>query len=182
MKTKSWKLHLLIILLGIALDQSTKIWAVKTFSSPSGEVNYHHTMKIAGDWIQFRLVYNRGAAFGLQPQKIFSFLNPTVFYGIISLIAITILFLFYKKIPPEEFSTQIGICLIVAGAFGNIIDRFRIHKVVDFIDVGIPQIQPRWPTFNVADSLVCIGVGCILILPLVLKKSAKDEKQVEANH
>ncbi|MFC1584109.1 signal peptidase II [Fibrobacterota bacterium] len=170
LRSKNWKAHIIIIFLGLLSDQITKIWAVKEFSFPTGRINYQHTIQVIGEWVQFRLVYNSGAAFGLQPQKLIAFLHPTLFYGIISLIAITILFFFYRNLPARETWTQIGVCLIIAGAFGNIIDRFRLHKVVDFIDAGIPGFDPRWPTFNVADSMVCIGVGIILITPLFQRK------------
>ena len=58
LKSKNWKLHLLIIFIGLILDQSTKYWAVKEFSLPSGDINYAYTIQIAGEWMRFRLVYN----------------------------------------------------------------------------------------------------------------------------
>ena len=172
-QTKNWKLHILIVLVGIFLDQSTKLWAVKTFTAPSGEVNYQHKVEVIGEYVQFRLVYNKNAAFGIAIQKSVPFLNPTVFYSIMYAVAITVLFMFYRKVPHEETYTQLGICSILAGAFGNLIDRFVRGQVVDFIDAEFPDIfrLERWPTFNVADSLVCIGVGCILIMGFFQKKT-----------
>jgi signal peptidase II len=50
---------------------------------------------------------------------------------------------------------------LVGGALGNLIDRFRIGHVVDFLDVYVGR--HHWPVFNVADSLICIAVGWIVL-------------------
>jgi len=190
-KEKAWKFHLGIVLSGWFTDQLTKFFAIKKFSLSGGEIDYLNVQHIVGELIQFRLVYNTGAAFGMQPQKIIPFLHPTLFYTFISVIALAVLILFYLKIPPKEKWTHIGVAMITAGAFGNLTDRLRLNKVVDFIDVEFPNIaidaftflgfhfkgiyMDRWPTFNVADSLVCIGVGVIFVVSFGRKKE-KEEK------
>jgi len=196
LRGKAWKFHLGIVLLGWFADQLTKFWAVKKFTLPSGDIDYLHVQQIIGELIQFRLVYNSGAAFGMQPQKIIPFLHPTLFYTLISALALTVLVIFYLKIPPKENWTHIGVALITAGAFGNLTDRLRLDRVVDFIDVEFPNIaiepfrilgihfkgiyMDRWPTFNVADSMVCIGVGVIFAVSFVQKRGSvpKGEKGV----
>ena len=81
-----------------------------------------------------------------------------------------------------------GVALITSGAFGNLTDRLRIHKVVDFIDWEFPNIaidpfsflgiqfgglyMDRWPTFNIADALVCVGVSIIFAVSFSKKKEA----------
>jgi signal peptidase II len=60
--------------------------------------------------------------------------------------------------------------MIVCGALGNFVDRMRIGKVVDFIDCDFPDfIMLRWPTFNVADCFVTVGVAVVLLAPLIYK-------------
>ncbi len=161
----------MLILIGLVIDQITKIWAVSTFSLPSGAINYAKSISVIGQWFQLKLIYNEGAAFGLQPQKIATWMHPTLFFGLISAIAIIGLFFFYRSIPNHDKASQWGIALIISGAFGNLADRLRLSKVVDFLDVGIPGVDPRWPTFNIADSLVCVGVAIIILWPMFQKKS-----------
>ena len=72
------------------------------------------------------------------------------------------LYYFFQK--DTRLFNLTGFALIISGAFGNLIDRLTMGKVVDFIDVGINQ-NLRWPIFNVADSFVTIGViGLIIYL------------------
>jgi signal peptidase II len=153
-------------------DQLTKIWARHQFSLPSGEPDYFRSLQVVGEWVQFRLVYNLGAAFGMKPQGLLPFLHPTVFFGLFSLVAIGVLVAYYRRLGPDEAWLKSGVVLILSGAAGNLIDRIAMHKVTDFIDVGLPNFHPRWPTFNVADSCVCVGVGILLILPMILKKTS----------
>jgi signal peptidase II len=162
-----------LLLVTVLLDQWTKWWARHQFSLPSGEPDYYQSLSILGDWLHFRLVFNHGAAFGMKPQSLLPFLHPTLFYGLFSIVAITILVLYYLRLRPFEGWLKSGVVLILSGAFGNLIDRVTMHKVTDFIDVGIPGFQPRWPTFNIADSCVCIGVGILLIAPMFLSKKAE---------
>jgi len=154
-----------------ALDQATKFWSRTVFSLPNGEPDYFKTLQVLGDWLQFRLVYNSGAAFGIRPQNILPFLHPTLFYGLFSLAAIIILGIYFRKLAPGDSASRIGIILILAGAAGNLIDRLCFHKVTDFIDAGIPGFFPRWPTFNVADSSVCIGMGILILFPMFAPRS-----------
>jgi lipoprotein signal peptidase len=174
---KNWKLHALVALVGVILDQWTKLVAVSAYALPNGEPDYTKYTAVIGDFFQFRLVYNYGAAFGSTPQKIAPFLNPTIFFLITSILALGLLFFFYRRLPISDKAHQMGVVLITSGAFGNLIDRMRLHKVVDFIDVDIPDIvlgsfeMTRWPTFNIADVLICIGVGVLIFWPSPSKKS-----------
>ncbi len=172
-------LRLALFALTLGVDQLTKIWARQHFSLPSGEPEYFKAIPIVGEWLQFRLIYNHGAAFGMRPQELLPFLHPTLFYTLFSLIAIGVLFGYYRRLQPQEGWLKAGVLLILSGAAGNLIDRVTMHKVTDFIDVGIPNFQPRWPIFNVADSCVCVGVGILLILPMFLKKPEAMTKPVE---
>jgi signal peptidase II len=65
------------------------------------------------------------------------------------------------RVPQQYTLTLWGLCLIMAGALGNAIDRFWLGQVIDFIDVH--WYTYHWPAFNVADSSICIGVGLLLL-------------------
>jgi signal peptidase II len=115
-------------------------------------------------------VYNYGAAFGMKPQNALPFLHPVVFYVLFSVAAILFLVLYHRRLGAQEKAARAGILLILAGAFGNLIDRVALHRVTDFIDAGIPGFSPRWPVFNIADSSVCIGIALLLVPPLFAKR------------
>ena len=157
----------------LAADQWTKHLARAVFGFPGGEPDYFHVKQVLGEWLQFRLIYNTGAAFGMKPQQFLPFLNPTVFYVVFSTVAIGFLFFLYRKLPREDMWQKAGLTLILSGAFGNLIDRLRFHKVTDFIDVGIPGYPWRWPTFNIADSCVCVGVAMILLSSWIPRKALR---------
>jgi signal peptidase II len=159
----------LLVLATLAADQATKHIARTHYSHPDGSPDYFKVTEVAGQWLQFRLVYNSGAAFGMKPQGILPFLHPTLFFALFSAVAIGVLFYYYRKLSPGEGWQKAGVALILSGAFGNLIDRLMLHKVTDFIDVGLPG-GARWPTFNIADSCVCVGVALILAAPLLMRK------------
>ena len=154
----------------LAVDQWTKYLARAHFGYPDGEPDYFKVKYVIGEWLQFRLIYNTGAAFGMKPQQFLPFLNPTVFYVLFSTAAIGFLLFLYRKLPREDLWQKSGITLILSGAFGNLIDRLKFEKVTDFIDVGVPGYPWRWPTFNIADSCVCVGVAMILISSWIPRK------------
>lgn len=107
-------------------------------------------LSVVGEWLQFRLVYNRGAAFGIHlgPWSRWIFL-------VIALVAIWFLLRLARGSPPRDWLRQTSCALVAGGAAGNLLDRVRgTQGVVDFIDVGVGTL--RWPTFNVAD----MGVSC----------------------
>jgi signal peptidase II len=165
----AWRLFLVLVTL--VADQVTKYAARAHYSLPDGTPDYFKVTQVAGEWLQFRLVYNSGAAFGMKPQSVLPFLHPTLFFALFSTVAIGVLFYYYRKLSAVEGWQKTGVALILSGAFGNLIDRLMLHKVTDFIDVGLPG-GARWPTFNIADSCVCVGVGLILAAPLFLRKAA----------
>ena len=106
---------------------------------------------VFGDWFQLRLVYNRGAAFGLH-VGVFS---RWVFLGV-AVVAIVVLARMSRTSPVGDRFRQLALGLVAGGAAGNLVDRVRSARgVVDFLDVGIGTL--RWPTFNVADIAVSCG-------------------------
>lgn len=144
---------------GLAVDLLTKYWVANTLRV--GEV-----VPLLGRVLQFTLVYNKGAIFGLDPRA----LNPAfptngVFY-VFSLIALVVLVVYYRNLKGESMLMHWGVALITPGALGNLFDRlfYPSRGVVDFImvNLGFPPFNP-WPIFNVADIFITVGVGIILV-------------------
>jgi signal peptidase II len=106
---------------------------------------------VLGEVLRLTLVYNPGAAFGLNlgPQSRWIFTALT-------LVALVILGRLYRATPLGHVTRVAALAFVCAGAFGNLIDRLRSNLgVVDFLDVGLGDA--RWPTFNVADMAVSVG-------------------------
>lgn len=147
---KCYITSILAVLAGIFLDQYTKFLAVEHLKDREPFV-------IIKDVFQLYYLENRGAAFGvLQNQKIFF-----IFSFIIIICAMAYL---YTKLPITRRFLPLHICsvLIVAGAFGNVIDRFKLGYVIDFFYFELIN----FPVFNVADIFVVVGVGILAIFIL----------------
>jgi len=126
--------------------------------------------QIIGDWLQFTLVFNRGAAFGTtvgdRSRWIFTILAVTILVVLVRMA--------YHSRPDEAWKlTALG--LVCGGAVGNLIDRLRwTHGVVDFIDVGVHA--HRFWVFNLADSAVSVGAAMlVLILWREDRRAAKQD-------
>jgi len=111
--------------------------------------------EVLGNGLRFTLVYNPGAAFGLNlgPQ------SRWIFAGL-TLVALVILGRLYRTTRAGHVARSVALALVCAGAVGNLLDRMRsFFGVVDFIDVGVGDA--RWPTFNVADMAVSVGAALL---------------------
>jgi len=107
--------------------------------------------EVVGSTVMLKLVYNPGAAFGLNlgPQSRWIF-------AALTLVALGILWRLYRATQAGHSARVAALALVCAGAMGNLLDRVRsFFGVVDFIDIGIGD--SRWPTFNVADMAVSVG-------------------------
>ena len=175
-----WPFHIAVIVFSIVADQLTKLWALARFTNETGAPN-HDVINILGEFLRFQLVFNKGAAFSSRPQDLMPFLSPTVFFILISLVAVVVMGWFYKNIDKRDWMSRLGVVMILGGAIGNFIDRMRLQMVVDFIDCDLPDfIMTRFPTFNVADSFVTVGVAVVILSPFILKeihKQIKEEKE-----
>jgi signal peptidase II len=142
----------LIVFAIVALDLVTKLVAVRVLPPYLG-------VPLLGETFQFRLVYNSGAAFGLNVGDH----SRWIFMGL-SVVAIAVLVSMLRTTRPGDWLRLYALAGICAGALGNLIDRVRSARgVVDFLDVGVGAL--RWPTFNVADMAVTCG-ACALALSL----------------
>lgn len=117
--------------------------------------------------LRFRYVENTGAIFG-------SFATHTVVLTIFSvvLLGVTIFFLVTNK----NKSKFVNICLLfmISGGIGNIIDRIRLHYVVDFVE----PLFVNFAVFNFADCLITVGAFALIFYLIVdLVKDSKKQKQ-----
>lgn len=129
----------------VVADVITK-WVAVNALSP-----VYTSREVFGEWFKFTLVYNKGAAFGLNvgPHSRWVFL-------ILTLVALYVLGRLYATTRDGQRLRAFAIALVCGGALGNLIDRVRHEMgVVDFIDMGVGGW--RWPTFNIADVAVSIG-------------------------
>ncbi len=161
------KAHLIfwsLTLTGLALD----LWSKKVVFDWLGQ-QQSHNVSIINDFLRFVIAVNDGAAFGLFAGK--PYLLAVV--SVIALIVVLGVFLFsgthYRLV-------HVALGLFTAGICGNLYDRiFNNGLVRDFIDVYYRD--SHWPAFNVADSLLCIGVGLLIISTFLTEKSAQKHAQ-----
>lgn len=145
-----------VLLMGVALtalavDFLTKEWALVALTH--GEF-----VDVIGEFLQFTLVFNTGAAFSLGTGYAWVF-------TIISTIVVLAIGYMGWRVRSPWWGVTLG--LMMGGAAGNLIDRFFRPPgpfegaVVDFLSV------PNWPVFNIADS--CVVVGAVLVVVLTFK-------------
>jgi signal peptidase II len=159
MKTNQKYIKLLIIAgLIIAADQFTK--ALILHYMP-----LHSSVSVIPGFFNLTHINNPGGAFGFLANQ--SSLLRDIIFLFISSLAVCLVFWFYKKTPPSHPLLASGFALIFGGAIGNLIDRIRFGKVVDFLDFFIGNLH--WPAFNIADSSISIGI-VIFVWHLLLKK------------
>ena len=116
--------------------------------SSSGE-----SFNVLGDFVRIWYVQNTGAAFSLLPGAIWLFVPVTV-------LALVMVGYFFRSFRDRGPWIHIVLGAILGGTLGNLTDRLRLGYVVDFVSVGIGDV--RFPTFNVADSAVVVGIGLLV--------------------
>jgi len=114
---------------------------------------------------------NTGMAFGVLSD----FASPQLPYilSTVSMIAFLLILTFALYSPVSKHRLQIGLMLVLGGAAGNLYDRLTHGFVTDFIDVAYKSYH--WPTFNVADSAITIGMGFLLFEILKQESSASKK-------
>jgi signal peptidase II len=145
-QTKRTKLALVGIAAAVIVaDQASKAWALTALDGG-------RRIPILGDTFDLRLVFNPGSAFGL-------FRGSTVLIALASAV-ITVAVSVWAFRDPQVPAT---VGLVIGGGVGNLIDRalrapgFGRGHVIDFIYLSF------WPTFNLADAAICVGVGLMLL-------------------
>ena len=142
-------LAFLVAIAWFVADYFSKLWALETLGN--GVV-----MRLT-PWMDFKLAFNKGAAFSLFADG--SGWQRWFFMGIATVIG---LWLCYAIVFERTNAlTRLAYASILGGAIGNLYDRILHGKVVDFISWHIGNAY--WPTFNVADVGICVGVGLLVI-------------------
>lgn len=146
---------LMMILVGgltIAMDQWSK-----------AAIRHHFVTCNAGEYVPligryFGLSYacNTGAAFSL-----FEHGHEILLFLFISVALATIIWLYIRSANQTSLLLKLSFGLILGGAIGNLIDRFRLGYVTDFLLFSIQSVI-TWPVFNLADSAICLGIFLLI--------------------
>ncbi len=149
---------------GLLLD----LWSKKAVFDWLGR-EPSHTVSIIDGFLRFIIALNDGAAFSTFAGKPYILMS----ISIVALMVVIGVFLFSGT---QYRSIHIALGLFAGGICGNLYDRiFNEGLVRDFIDVYIGN--KHWPTFNVADSLLCIGVGLLIVSTFITEKSSQKHAQ-----
>lgn len=137
-----------------------------------------HKIEIIPDYLQFSYAENPGAAWGFLGTAPPVFRH--VFFTVISFVAVFAIGFMVRRLRDDQTLYLVAFGAMLSGALGNFIDRFRFRYVIDFIDMYIDQ--SHWPTYNVADIAISIGVGLIIVDLLFLTggEGVFDEPKEEA--
>lgn len=133
----------------VVLDQIGKWWVLDVIFDPPRTIPLTPFLNLVPVW-------NRGVSFGLfsaAPGWL-----PWLLAGFAVVIAAA-LAIWMLRVRDRLLATGLG--LVIGGALGNVIDRFRFGAVVDFLDFHAASYH--WPAFNVADSAITVGVGLLLL-------------------
>ncbi len=145
------RVHFLLISAAvILLDIWTKHLVLKSIA-------LHEAITVIPDFFQIVHVRNTGAAFGLGANASNSIVPVLLNVGAIAVFCVVVVYAFRTAVTDRLLQT--GLHLILGGAIGNLLDRFRFGYVVDFLDVYVKN--HHWPAFNVADSAICIGIALL---------------------
>lgn len=155
MKNKySWVSSILTIV--VVLDQITKYLV-------ESRIRLYEVIPVVPGFFNLTHVRNKGAAFSLLASAPAPF--RSVFFTAVALAALGVIALMIRK--AQDRLLIAALALVAGGAMGNLIDRVRYGEVVDFIQWYVGTWY--WPSFNVADSAISVGV-CLLAIDMLFRK------------
>ena len=160
MKTEL-KFFYLFILFAVFVDQVSKYFIIKYFNIYP-ELLINDFLYEVNQYLNIVIVWNKGFAFGLFQNNIFSI---NILYIFLIGSVILVLIIYANKLNQKYYFLIFG--LIIGGALGNLIDRILYGAVVDFIDLHYMNLH--WYVFNIAD--ICISIGCILLVLAEIRKN-----------
>jgi signal peptidase II len=170
-----------VSIVSLASDIVTKLWAEKRLEGYPGYIN------VLDNHLMFVLAKNKGGAWGLLQGQSENVRRP--FFLLVSVAAIAFIVTLYRRLQPRQHALKWGLPLVLGGALGNVFDRIRYGFVIDFIDYRADWIKKlneliqkkypahivtdHWPTFNVADVAICVGVALMAIDMLTSRRGKK---------
>lgn len=170
-----------VSIVSLASDIVTKLWAEKRLEGYPGYIN------VLDNHLMFVLAKNKGGAWGLLQGQSENVRRP--FFLLVSVAAIAFIVTLYRRLQPRQHALKWGLPLVLGGALGNVFDRIRYGFVIDFIDYRADWIKKlneliqkkypahivtdHWPTFNVADIAICVGVALMAIDMLTSRRGKK---------
>lgn len=182
--TGKWRLLLALFLALVVADQITKFLAVDRLTYAFSRVGASTLPEKVEAFYRLRYlepyatppftvyapvwrmnyVENPGAAWGLFRGLSDGLRNA--FFTLISIGAVAFILYYYRRLREDQRYLQVALALVLAGAVGNFLDRVARRYVIDFVEWywwNRPDI--RWPTFNLADSLIVVGVALLMLQP-----------------
>lgn len=156
-------LYIIILVALMAVDQIIKL-AVVNLLKPIG------TFVLIPHFLEFTYSENSGAAFGMLQ-------NNSIFFAVLTIVISIVIFGFLVKYKHHNLLSKISCLMIIAGGLGNLVDRLRLHYVVDFIHFYFFDY-----IFNFADCLVTVGVALMVIyVVFFMEKLEKQDKLASEN-
>jgi signal peptidase II len=197
MKANKWTLLAVVASVWFVFDQATKYLAVEHLTQAFAVAGAKTTgeklsafvsqkdllergladrtpVTVTSFW-ENRYTQNRGAAWGFLAGAGEKFRVP--FFHLVSIAAVIFIFSYYRKLREDQRYLQFALALVLGGALGNALDRILRGYVIDFIDwhwFDPNWLRPslHWPTFNVADSGISVGLVLLFLEMLIAKKTA----------
>ncbi len=156
------------IVLGGA-DQASKVWAVRRLPP-------YEPMELVQGFFGLVHVRNTGVAFSMLSNLDPRWVHPFLILATVLAMGAVLAYIAYL---PCRGAAPIGLGLILGGAIGNLIDRARLGYVVDFLDLY--WRGHHWPTFNVADVGISVGVVLLVIDMTFPSKGSADASRPAAD-
>jgi signal peptidase II len=150
--TLKYRFFGLAFLIGLILDQATKRSIVERFY-------YAERLEVIPGFFDLTHVRNPGGAFSFFADGPLEW-RMAFFVGA-TLLALVLLTIFLVRHEGQDRLIPLALGLVMAGAVGNLIDRIAYGEVIDFLEVHLWGGY-TWPTFNVADSAIVLGVGLLI--------------------
>lgn len=148
------------------LDQITKFWVEHAI--PYGSFYSEGVIEVIPNFFRIVHVGNTGAAWSM-------FSGQGTVLAILGILAFIGIFVFHKTLELNLKINQIAFGLASGGIIGNVIDRFRLGHVTDFLDFSL--YGRHYPSFNVADSGICVGVALYAIGSILIERKRKKKQE-----
>ena len=179
----SFRFFGIVAAISLVADVATKAWAELIMNQRAFE-----PIELLDGHVNVILAYNRGGAWGLL-QDASEVIRKPFFLGV-SVAAILFIVSLYGRLTPGQRALKWGLPLVLGGALGNLSDRITRSQVIDFIDYRADWVMAmnsfvrryvkdwtltdHWPTFNVADIAICVGVGLMAVDMFTSRRRASE--------